>query len=171
MTRARAAAAWQRVVELDPRDFDTLYNLGMLLTETDRRVEALPYLRRFLAEAPPDRYSQDLPRVRALLARVRRSFSEQTSGRRRGADPRPGRGRRVVVSTGRSSAQWPGNTCGCLARGYNVLLVTIERCVRSRRCLRQDEGADADPRSARARRLAIRSVRSQPPSRCPRTPR
>ncbi len=67
---ARAAEAWQRVVELDPRDFDTLYNLGMLLTEANRRAEALPYLRRFLAEAPRDRYSQDLPRVRALLARA-----------------------------------------------------------------------------------------------------
>ena len=67
---AHAVAAWQRVVELEPRDFDTLYNLGMLLTEAGRRTEALPYLRRFLADAPRDRYAHDLPRVRALLARA-----------------------------------------------------------------------------------------------------
>ena len=57
-------------MELDPHDFDTLYNLGMMLAESGRRAEAPPYLRRFLAEAPPDRYAQDLPRVRALLARL-----------------------------------------------------------------------------------------------------
>jgi Flp pilus assembly protein TadD len=64
---AQAAAAWQRVVELDPRDFDTLYNLSVLLMQANRRADAIPYLRRFVVEAPPDRYSQDLPRVRALL--------------------------------------------------------------------------------------------------------
>ncbi len=67
---ARGRSAWQRVIELDPHDFDTLYNLGMMLAESGRRAEALPYLRRFLAEAPRDRYAQDLPRVRALLARA-----------------------------------------------------------------------------------------------------
>lgn len=65
---AHAVEAWQHVLELEPRDFDTMYNLGILLTEAGRRTEALPYLRRFLADAPRDRYAQDLPRVRALLA-------------------------------------------------------------------------------------------------------
>ena len=116
----RAAEAWQRVVELDPRDFDTLYNLGMLLTEANRRAEALPYLRRFLAEAPRDRYSQDLPRVRALLARTDNPFMK----------------RRLVVALlifprqpwcggiGASSGGQP-LPVGAL-RGYNVLLVTID---------------------------------------------
>ena len=67
---ARAIQAWQQVVELEPQDFDTLYNLGVMLTEAGRPAEALPYLRRFLADAPRDRYAQDLPRVRALLARA-----------------------------------------------------------------------------------------------------
>ena len=67
---ARAVAAWQRVMELDPQDFDTLYNLGMTLADAGRRKEAATYLRRFLAEAPRDRYAQDLPRVRAMLARL-----------------------------------------------------------------------------------------------------
>ncbi len=67
---ARAIQAWQQVVELEPQDFDTLYNLGVMLTEAGRPAEALPYLRRFLADAPRDRYARDLPRVRALLARA-----------------------------------------------------------------------------------------------------
>jgi tetratricopeptide (TPR) repeat protein len=66
----QAVRAWQRVLELAPKDFDTLYNLGMLLDSAGRRAEAVPYLQRFLAEAPRDRYAPDLPRVRALLARA-----------------------------------------------------------------------------------------------------
>jgi arylsulfatase A-like enzyme/Flp pilus assembly protein TadD len=67
---ARAVAAWQRVMALDPNDFDTLYNLGMTLSESGRRTEAPAYLRRFLAEAPRDRYAKDFSRVRAVLARL-----------------------------------------------------------------------------------------------------
>jgi Flp pilus assembly protein TadD len=67
---ARAVAAWQRVMELDPQDFDTLFNLGMTLADAGRRNEAALYLRRFLAEAPRDRYAKDFPRVRAKLARL-----------------------------------------------------------------------------------------------------
>jgi len=65
---ARAIDAWQRVMDLAPQDFDTLYNLGMLLNDEGRRVEALPHLQRFLAEAPRERYGDDFPRVRAILA-------------------------------------------------------------------------------------------------------
>ena len=69
---ARAIEAWKRVLELDRHDFDTLYNLGMVLADTGRGREAAPYLRRFLAEAPRERYARDLARVRAVLARVDR---------------------------------------------------------------------------------------------------
>ena len=69
--RTRAISAWQRVIAIDPRDFDTLYNLGMLLAESGDRA-AVPYLQRFVAEAPRDRYARDLPQVRAVLARMER---------------------------------------------------------------------------------------------------
>ena len=67
---AGAAEAWKQAVQLAPSDFDTLYNLGILLNEAGRFTEALPYLRRFLDEAPRDRYAKDLPRIRALVARA-----------------------------------------------------------------------------------------------------
>ena len=41
-----------------------------LIAKADVLLEALPYLRRFVAEAPKNRYGADLPRVRALLARL-----------------------------------------------------------------------------------------------------
>lgn len=66
----RATDAWQHVIEIEPNDFDTLYNLAIVLAESGRHAEALPYLRRFVAEAPHDRYARDLPRVRMLLARL-----------------------------------------------------------------------------------------------------
>ncbi len=67
---ARAVEAWQRVLALAPQDFDTLYNLGMLLSDEGRGADARPYLKRFLNEAPRDRYADDFPRVRAALARA-----------------------------------------------------------------------------------------------------
>ena len=63
-----AIDALTQAVALDPRNFDTLYNLGMALDAVGRRDEARPYLQRFVAQAPP-RYAADVVRVRELLAR------------------------------------------------------------------------------------------------------
>lgn len=62
-----AIVAWRHVVELTPNDFDTLYNLAMVLLEGGNRAEALPLLRRFAAEAPRDRHGPDLVRVEAII--------------------------------------------------------------------------------------------------------
>jgi tetratricopeptide (TPR) repeat protein len=70
--RPAAIDAWQRAERLLPRDYDLLFNLGMVLAESDRRAEAVPYLTRFLREAPRDRYASDLPRVEAAIRTARR---------------------------------------------------------------------------------------------------
>jgi hypothetical protein len=44
----------------------------MVIADSDRPSEAIPYLQRFVREAPPERYAQDIPRVQATLARVER---------------------------------------------------------------------------------------------------
>ncbi len=66
---ADAVRLWNRALAANPRDPDTLYNLGTLLWREGRREEARPHLERFLAEAPPPLYAQDLVRVRTWLAR------------------------------------------------------------------------------------------------------
>lgn len=66
--RGGAIEAWRRAESLAPRDFDLLYNLGMLLVAEGRRVEAAPYLQRFVRQAPSARYARDVARVRSLLA-------------------------------------------------------------------------------------------------------
>jgi arylsulfatase A-like enzyme/predicted Zn-dependent protease len=72
-TNRRAAIdAWRRAERLRPRDYDLLFNLGMVLADDNRPAEALPYLQRFVREAPRDRYARDLSRVDAAIAKARR---------------------------------------------------------------------------------------------------
>lgn len=71
--RPGAIDAWRRAVELVPDDYDILFNLAVLLADSDRPREALPYLRKFLDEAPPGRYAEDLALVRKRIAEVERT--------------------------------------------------------------------------------------------------
>ena len=69
--RPAAIDAWQRAERLRPADYDLLFNLGMVLADAKRPSEALPYLERFVREAPRERYARDLPRVEATIGRIR----------------------------------------------------------------------------------------------------
>jgi arylsulfatase A-like enzyme/Flp pilus assembly protein TadD len=70
--RPAAIDAWRRAERLLPRDYDLLFNLGIVLSESSRPADALPYLERFVREAPRDRYAGDLRRVDAAIAKARR---------------------------------------------------------------------------------------------------
>jgi arylsulfatase A-like enzyme/Flp pilus assembly protein TadD len=67
-----AIEAWRRAERLLPREYDLLFNLGMLLADSGTPSDAIPYLQRFEREAPRDRYASDIARVQSTLARVRR---------------------------------------------------------------------------------------------------
>ena len=67
-----AIAAWRRAERLVPGDYDLLFNLGMLLADSDTPAEARPYLDRFARDAPPARYARDIALVRARLERLER---------------------------------------------------------------------------------------------------
>jgi arylsulfatase A-like enzyme/Flp pilus assembly protein TadD len=67
-----AIDAWQHAERLQPRDYDLLFNLGMVLADSDHPADALPYLTRFVREAPRARYASDIPRVEAAIAKARR---------------------------------------------------------------------------------------------------
>jgi arylsulfatase A-like enzyme/Tfp pilus assembly protein PilF len=64
---ATALEHWRRAVELDPRDFQTLFNLGDLLITLGRPAEARPYWERYLATAPAASEAADRARVRQWL--------------------------------------------------------------------------------------------------------
>ena len=69
---AGAIDAWRHAERLLPREYDLLFNLGMLLADSGTPADAIPYLQRFEREAPRDRYAGDIARVQSTLARVRR---------------------------------------------------------------------------------------------------
>jgi tetratricopeptide (TPR) repeat protein len=62
-----AIARWRTATELDPRDWDTLYNLGRALRRAGRNGEARPYVEKFAREAPSALYSRDIAEARAWL--------------------------------------------------------------------------------------------------------
>jgi arylsulfatase A-like enzyme/Tfp pilus assembly protein PilF len=60
---------WKRAVELNPREWDTVFNLGKLLRQRGREPEARPYLERFVREAPRALYGPDIQKLEPTLAR------------------------------------------------------------------------------------------------------
>lgn len=70
---ARAAMdAWRRAERLLPYDYDLLFNLAMVLAESGTPADAIPYLQRFVREAPRARYAGDIARAQAVLGRLER---------------------------------------------------------------------------------------------------
>jgi arylsulfatase A-like enzyme/Tfp pilus assembly protein PilF len=68
--RRGAIAAWRKAEPLRPRDYDLLFNLGMLLAGSDTPGDAIPYLQRFVREAPRPQYARDVSNVQSVLARL-----------------------------------------------------------------------------------------------------
>ena len=67
--RAAAIEAWTRAVQLDPANFDAVYNTGTTLARNGQMDAARPYLELFLKTAPPAFYAKDLKEVETLLKR------------------------------------------------------------------------------------------------------
>ncbi|PYR04450.1 MAG: hypothetical protein DMG00_23370 [Acidobacteria bacterium] len=62
-----AIDAWRRALELDPRNYDLLFNLAATLHDQQRIGEARPYIERFVREAPPERYARDIATLRGWI--------------------------------------------------------------------------------------------------------
>jgi choline-sulfatase len=67
-----ATKAWRTAVALDPTDYDTLLNLGLVLADGPQPADALPFLEQFVARAPRDRYGAAIARAGALVTRIER---------------------------------------------------------------------------------------------------
>lgn len=65
--RDDAIAHWKKAVEFDARNFDALFNVATELAAAGRLREAQPYLRAFVATAPPAFYGPDIARLRQLV--------------------------------------------------------------------------------------------------------
>lgn len=64
---AAALEAWKRAVALDGKQYDALFNIGLVAASTGRPGEARQALRRFVATAPPQRFAADLQKARSIL--------------------------------------------------------------------------------------------------------
>ena len=65
--RSAALGSWTRAVELDPANFDALFNLATELVNVGDLVAARPYLQQFVRTAPPAFYGEDIRRLAGLL--------------------------------------------------------------------------------------------------------
>lgn len=65
-----AITAWQRAVELDPEQWDSLYNLGFTAARSGRRDTARRALRLYVDTAPPGRFAREIAEARRLLGQL-----------------------------------------------------------------------------------------------------
>ena len=73
LRRGRWSAALQRsrrALDLNPRLLDALWNLGTKGAEHGRKEAARRALARFVAQAPPEGYADDLRKAAALLRQL-----------------------------------------------------------------------------------------------------
>ncbi len=67
---ASALDAWERSVALDPRQYDALFNIGLVAAQAGRAAQARQALTRFVETAPPARFGPDIGKARQILARL-----------------------------------------------------------------------------------------------------
>jgi arylsulfatase A-like enzyme/Flp pilus assembly protein TadD len=65
-----ALSAWERAVTIDPRQYDALYNIGLVAAGAGRRAQASKALTRFVATAPPARWKSEIAKARAMLQQL-----------------------------------------------------------------------------------------------------
>ncbi|MGA8809597.1 MAG: tetratricopeptide repeat protein, partial [Thermoanaerobaculia bacterium] len=64
---AHAVDSWNRAVAIDPRQYDALFNAGLVEGRAGHLNEAKSALSRFVATAPKDRYGADIVTARQAL--------------------------------------------------------------------------------------------------------
>jgi Flp pilus assembly protein TadD len=76
-----AIAAWERALALDPERWEALQNIASVALETGGFDRARAALTRFVAQAPPDRYAEDLAAARRTLGRLEQGKPSSSSPR------------------------------------------------------------------------------------------
>lgn len=68
----KAIGAWERCLEINPEQYDALYNIGRVAGQAQDWKKARAALERFVATAPPKQYGKDIGEVRAVLKDMKR---------------------------------------------------------------------------------------------------
>jgi tetratricopeptide (TPR) repeat protein len=69
---AGAIASWDRAASLDPRQYDALFNMGIVAGRIGRIDIARAALSRFVETAPAAAYGRDIAAARQMLAKMPR---------------------------------------------------------------------------------------------------
>ena len=67
---AAALGAWRKAYELDPQQYDALYNSGLVAAEQKQWAEARKVLRQFVETAPPQRFAADIRKAQGILQEI-----------------------------------------------------------------------------------------------------
>ncbi len=65
-----AIASWRRATDLDPRQYDALFNMAIVAGKSGDRAAARDGLNRFIQTAPPAVYTRDIAAARRMLAEL-----------------------------------------------------------------------------------------------------
>jgi Tfp pilus assembly protein PilF len=57
-------------VAIDPKQYDALFNIGLVAAQAGRAAQARQALTRFVATAPKARFGPDLQKARQILAQL-----------------------------------------------------------------------------------------------------
>jgi type IV pilus assembly protein PilF len=67
---SRAVDAWNRAVQIDPRQYDALYNIGMVEARTGHPEEARRAFTQYVETAPKVSHAADIAAARKALAEL-----------------------------------------------------------------------------------------------------
>jgi arylsulfatase A-like enzyme len=65
-----ALSAWRKAYELDPRQYNALFNTGLVAAKLGRLDEARQALGQFARTAPPQRFGADIQKAQAILREI-----------------------------------------------------------------------------------------------------
>ena len=68
----KAIDTWEQCLEINPDQYDALYNVGRVAGQLHDWKKARAALERFVATAPPKQYGKDIAEVRSVLADMKR---------------------------------------------------------------------------------------------------
>ncbi|HYB54240.1 MAG TPA: tetratricopeptide repeat protein, partial [Thermoanaerobaculia bacterium] len=69
----KALEAWDKAIAYNPKQYDALYNQGLVAVRIGDKARARQALQRFADTAPPGQYARDIAEARAALAALRKS--------------------------------------------------------------------------------------------------
>ncbi|UCC40129.1 MAG: sulfatase-like hydrolase/transferase [Candidatus Aminicenantes bacterium] len=73
----KALLSWEKSLEVEPKQPDTLYNLGRVHLRLGNKQKSLQYLESFIKTASPQKYGRDIEEVKQVIERLRKEINQK----------------------------------------------------------------------------------------------